>query len=140
DDARPLLPSGAARGDLFLRPVRVSEEAREQENGDERQSPTFQSPNLAISSLQSTGTFDVRALALTLRDATTLDGRFAWYTARPLGARFQFSWRLQDPTGGTLAQLDAQPGYGYQPSTGWASGQWTTDWLALALPDSAPAT
>lgn len=47
---------------------------------------------------------------------------------------------MQDPTGGTLAQLDAQPGYGYQPSTGWASGQWTTDWLALALPDAAPAT
>jgi hypothetical protein len=74
-----------------------------------------------------------------MRDAMTLDGRFAWFTGRPLGARYQFSWRLQDAAGGILAQLDAQPGYGYQPSTLWPAGQWTADWLALRLPDMAPA-
>jgi hypothetical protein len=74
-----------------------------------------------------------------MRDATILDGRFAWYTNRPLGSRYQFSWRLQDAAGGVLAQLDAQPGYGYQPSTLWPAGQWTADWLALRLPDAAPA-
>jgi hypothetical protein len=81
----------------------------------------------------------VATLGLALRDATTLDGRFAWYTARPLGARHQFSWRLQDAAGGVLAQLDAQPGYGFQPSTLWPAGQWTADWLALRLPAAAPA-
>jgi hypothetical protein len=81
----------------------------------------------------------LRTISLTLRDATTVDGRFAWYTARPLGARYQFSWRLQDAAGHVLAQLDAQPGYGFQPSTLWPAGQWTADWLALRLPDAAPA-
>ena len=119
DGARPLLPSGATRGDLFLRPVRVL-------------------PG-ASAGPRPSGDLDVRATALTLRDATTLDGRFAWYTARPLGARYQFSWRLQDAAGATLAQLDAQPGYGFQPSTLWPAGQWTADWLALRLPDAAPA-
>jgi hypothetical protein len=74
-----------------------------------------------------------------MRDATTLDGRFAWYTERALGARYQFSWRLQDAAGGILAQLDAQPGYGYQPSTLWPAENWTADWLALRLPAAAPA-
>jgi len=74
-----------------------------------------------------------------MRDPTTLDGRFAWYTALPLGARYQFSWRLQAPAGGALAQLDAQPGYGYQPSDGWPAGEWTAEWLALRLPEAAPA-
>ncbi|HOU41294.1 MAG TPA: hypothetical protein PK829_08505, partial [Promineifilum sp.] len=123
DGARPLLPSGGTRGDLFLRPVRVKAGIRNGE-GDGR---------------PATGNLDVRAMSLTMRDATTLDGHFAWYTDRPLGARYQFSLRLQDATGATLAQLDAQPGYGFQPSTLWAAGQWTADWLALRLPDAASA-
>jgi hypothetical protein len=74
-----------------------------------------------------------------MRDATTLDGRFAWYTDLAVGARYQFSWRLQDAASGVLAQLDAQPGYGYQPSTLWPAESWTADWLALRLPEAAPA-
>ncbi len=119
DGARPLLPSGGTRGELFLRPVRVR-------------------AGVALAASPA-GPLDVRATGLTLRDATTLDGHFAWYTARPLGARYQFSLRLQDAAGATLAQLDAQPGYGFQPSTLWPAGQWTADWLALRLPQPAPA-
>ncbi len=123
DGARPLLPSGGTRGELFLRPVRVGY------------------PRSASTVAEDAGTqpaLQVQTLGLALRDATTLDGRFAWNTARPLGARYQFSWRLQDAAGGVLAQLDAQPGYGFQPSTLWPAGQWTADWLALRLPDAAP--
>ena len=129
DGARPLLPSGGTRGDLFLRPVRVV--------GRDGIPP--------LRPLGSTAAEEVgyhpalQTLGLSMRAATTVDGRFAWYTARPLGARYQFSWRLQDAAGGVLAQLDAQPGYGFQPSMLWPAGQWTADWLALRLPDAAPA-
>ena len=121
--ARPLLPSGGTRGELFLRPVRVESGIRDDELGIRNEK----------------GDLDVQAIGLAMRDATTLDGHFAWYTARPLGARYQFSLRLQDAAGATLAQLDAQPGYGFQPSTLWPAGEWTADWLALRLPAAAPA-
>ncbi len=149
DGARALLPSGGTRGDLFLRPVRVVGRdgipplpllSTAEEAG------YHPAPPLLPTSAQEAGyhpalqgDLDVWTLALTLRDATTLDGRFAWYTARPLGGRAQFSWRLQDAAGGVLAQLDAQPGYGFQPSTLWPAGEWTADWLALRLPAAAPA-
>ncbi|MBP6787194.1 MAG: hypothetical protein KA170_06370, partial [Candidatus Promineofilum sp.] len=136
DGARPLLPSGGTRGELFLRPVRVESGMESGELvarvGYPRSGPAVAEDAGRQPALQ------VQTLGLALRDATTLDGRFAWYTARPLGARYQFSWRLQDAAGGVLAQLDAQPGYGFQPSTLWPAGQWTADWLALRLPDAAP--
>jgi hypothetical protein len=135
DGAQPLLPSGGTRGDLYLRPVRVT-------TADGRP-PTADDPLAAVggrpSAVAPTGDYDVQTLFLSLRDATTLDGRFAWYTAQPLGTRLQFSWRLQDAAGGVLAQLDAQPGLGFLPSTLWPAGQWTADWLSLRLPDAAPA-
>jgi len=130
DGARPLMPSGGTRGDLFLRPVRI----RAGEQGSRGAGEQTNDQPLTTNDL-----LDVRATSLTMRDPTTLDGRFAWYTDRPLGTRYQFSWRLQGEAGGVLAQLDAQPGYGYQPSTLWPAGQWTADWLALRLPDAAPA-
>lgn len=131
DGARPLLPSGGTRGELFLRPVRVgtTDDGRQTTGDATTNNQRLTTPN----------NLDVRATQLTMRDATTLDGHFAWYTARPLGARYAFSWRLQDAAGATLAQLDAQPGYGYLPSTLWPPGAWTADWLALRLPAAAPA-
>jgi len=120
DGARPLLPSGGVRGDLYLRPIRVV-------TSDVRRATSDRGET-------TDDVFDVRATALTLRDTTTLDGHFAWTTGRPLGARYQFSWRVQDAAGATLAQLDTQPGYGFQPSTLWLAGAWTADWLALRLP------
>ena len=137
DGAQPLLPSGGTRGDLFLRPVRIT-------TADGRPPTAAGAPTdgrlQTTARSEATGNgLNVQATSLTTRDPTTLDGRFAWYTALPLGARYQFSWRLQDPAGGALAQLDAQPGYGYQPSDGWPAGEWTADWLALRLPEAAPA-
>lgn len=112
-DARPLLPSGGTRGDLFLRPIRVT--------------PTG-GPSPAAD-------LDVRPLAMDMRDATTLDGRFDWNVPRPLGSRYQLSWRVQNGDGLTLSQLDAQPGYGFQPTDGWEPDAPIHDWLALRLPD-----
>jgi hypothetical protein len=136
DNARPLMPSGATRGDLFLRPVRIvtSDELRATSSETSDQRPTTNDQRLTTND-----PLDVRATSLTMRDPTTLDGRFAWYTDHALRARYQFSWRLQNMVGSTLAQLDAQPGYGYQPSTLWPAKSWTADWLALRLPEAAPA-
>ena len=141
EGARPLMPSGQTRGDLFLRPIRVTADGRPPTvvGEDDRRQTTDDGQTRDDQRLTTNAAIDVVATTLAMRDPTTLDGRFAWYTARPLGARYQFSWRLQDAAGGTLAQLDAQPGYGYQPSTLWPAGEWTADWLALRLPEAAPA-
>jgi hypothetical protein len=117
--ARPLLPSGGTRGDLFLRPVQITP-------GDALAIVEADQPPDAL---------DVRPLAIATRDATTLDGRFAWYSDRPLSGRYQLSWRLQNGDGAVLSQFDTQPGYGFQPTDGWPAGAIVTDWLALRLPD-----
>jgi hypothetical protein len=85
---------------------------------------------------------DVAATNVLLREGSLLEGQFAWWTARPLGANYHFSWRLQDAEGLVLAQLDSQPGYGFQPSVGWPPAQPVNDWLALKLPQqlSRPGT
>lgn len=117
EDARPLLPSGGARGDLFLRPLRVT----------------------ANDLLAPADMFGVAPLAMTPRDGEKiLDGRFLWTVPRPLGSRYQLSWRLQNGDGLVLSQLDAQPGYGFQPTDGWRLDAPIRDWLALRLPETLP--
>ena len=122
DGARPLLPSGGTRGELFLRPVRVLAAAGEQGSGGAGETPAAE--------------LDVRPLAMVVRDPTTLDGRFAWLVDQPLGGRYQVSWRLQNGEGLVLSQLDTQPGYGYQPTDGWSPDEPIRDWLALRLPET----
>ncbi len=121
-DGRPLMPSGQTRGDLFLRPLRIL--------------PPESTPSGSSPLVRDDGLFagDVRANALIMRDAETLDGQFSWLTMRPLGQNLQFSWRLQDRVGGVLAQYDAQPGNGFLPTVGWPAGESVDDWLALRLP------
>lgn len=112
-DARPLLPSGGTRGDLFLRPIRV----------------------MASDGHSAAGPLSVESPAMAVRDKTTLVGHFVWTTPRPLGSRYQLSWRLLDSDGLVLSQLDAQPGFGFQPTDGWEPGGPNHDLLALRLPD-----
>lgn len=114
--SRPLLPSGQTRGDLFLRPLFI-QAANDQQ--------VFNQP----------AALDVMATDMIVADSV-LEGRFAWWTERPLGGNYHFSWRLQDANGQVLAQLDSQPGYGFQPSVAWPTDQPVYDWLALRLPDS----
>ncbi|MCA9973264.1 MAG: hypothetical protein KC425_23760, partial [Anaerolineales bacterium] len=62
------------------------------------------------------------------------------YTAQPLAQNLNVSLRLLDTAGAVVAQFDAQPGYGFRPSSGWPAGQWVHDWLALPLPEALPET
>ncbi len=135
DGARPLLPSGGTRGDLFLRPVRVVQDVTGRP-GDweiEPALPCSPAPSLPCS---PTDALDVRAEVVIPWDGSQADGRFAWAVGSPLAGRYQVSWRLQDGDGRVLAQLDAQPRYGFQPTDAWLAGGVAYDWLALALPDA----
>lgn len=124
EGAEPLMPSGGTRGDLFLRPIRVVESMREDEAGSREED------------MGGGKGINVRAETLSMRDATTLEGRFAWSTTLNTGGRYQVSWRLQNGDGLVLSQLDSQPGYGFNPTGLWPAGEMTHDWLALRLPES----
>jgi hypothetical protein len=109
--SRPLLPSGATRGLLFLRPVRL--------RGPLETARPPGEPALAVRPVE----------ALVRDDSVEL--RLAWWTARPLAANYNVSLRLTDNSGRLLAQQDIQPGYGFHPSSLWPAGQWRHDWLSL---------
>lgn len=119
-DAPALTPSGQGRGDLFLRPVRV-----------------LAVPETAV--LPQTALADVR-----LTQFEVIDGwwtaHLQWAAARPLGQNYNASLRFLDEAGNLLAHFDAQPGYGYLPSSLWPAGQWVADRLTFALPEALPPT
>ncbi len=117
-DARALMPSGQTRGDLFLRPLLL------------KNSQSAAHANL----------LDARAVDVLARGLDALDVQLAWFTERPLSENYAASLRLLNPAGATVAQLDTQPGYGFQPSSAWQAGAWTHDWLALGIPQSLSAT
>ncbi len=111
--ADPLMASGQKRGDLFLRPVRVENNPPE--------SIGWKQP------------LDARAIQVKQRDPATLDIQMQWLTQTPLTRNYNFSLRLMDANGKPFAHFDNQPGYGFQPSSGWPAGVWVNDWLALPL-------
>jgi hypothetical protein len=108
-------PAGQPRGDLTLRPIRIYATVQGQ--------PVPAGPPL-----------HVRTEQVSQRDGNTLDVQLAWLTQQPLSQPYNLSLRLTDAAGLELAHFDNQPGYGFQPSTGWPAGQWVNDWLALPLP------
>ncbi|RMD48617.1 MAG: hypothetical protein D6835_06170, partial [Candidatus Thermofonsia bacterium] len=112
---RPLMPSGETRGDLFLRPFRLT------------------NPNTAtLSGLEAkaiTGTVQANTLALTI----------AWGTNQPLSHNLQYSLRLLTADGTVAAASDHQPGYGFLPASSWPVNQWLYDPAAIALPDDGLA-
>lgn len=116
--AKPLTPSGLTRGDLFLRPVRV-----------------LASSGSEASSHQP---LEAQATAVTQRNPELVDVQLQWRTQQPLSRNYNVSLRLVDAHGVELAQFDSQPGYGFQPSSGWPPGEWVDDWLALPLPADPP--
>ncbi|MBE2222292.1 MAG: hypothetical protein IAF02_12165, partial [Anaerolineae bacterium] len=113
---QPVTSSGQTRGELFLRPVQVLSEG--------------------VAAAEPRGELDVAVLAAALRESEpTLDLHLVWFTAQPLTQNYNISLRLTDANGQWLRQLDTQPGFGFLPSSGWTTGQWTPDWLALSLPE-----
>lgn len=135
-----LLANGEPRGDLFLRPLRVSQRA------DQLPAPsaalavtthavTLEGPAPAVTGGPQ-GPFDCAAGP---QGAAHLRLALGWYTAEPQSANLVASLRLSDAAGRLLAQCDVQPGYGFQPSLAWRAGRWTNDLLALPLPDGLPA-
>jgi hypothetical protein len=114
--AQALTPQGQTRGDLFLRPLLVTAGAP------------------AGESTAREG-LDVRAVAVWHEAGLPLHIQLQWWTGRVLSENLAVSLRLLDDQGNWLAQLDTQPGYGFQPSSGWPAGQWIDDWLNLPLPE-----
>ena len=114
---RPLMPSGKLRGDLFLRPLQVTNET------------PAETSSLSL---------DVQAVEVQLRDPSTLDVHLAWSTKEPLSHNYNASLLLIDGAGNWLAQLDTQPGYGFLPGSEWPPGLAVNDWLALRLPENLP--
>lgn len=117
-DAVPLTASGQPRGDLFLRPVRVR--------------------SIQPSAPEGPEDLDARVVGVKQRDSSTVDIQLQWLTRKPITQNYNYSIRLIDSAGQVIAFLDQQPGYGYQPSSGWLPGKWVNDWLALIIPDDLP--
>ncbi len=116
-DGQPLTASGKRRGDLYLRPLLI------------------EGMNAA---LEQPGDLDVQALNIIQPGPETLDVQLGWQTGRPISQNYNASLRLIDQEGNWLAQMDAQPGYGFLPSSMWPVGQVVNDWLSLGLPDEMP--
>ena len=114
---RPLMSSGKTRGDIFLRPIHISDEAATEDN------------NIPL---------DVQTVDVRLRDPAVLDVQLVWSTQEPLSHNYNASMLLIDRMGNWLAQLDTQPGYGFLPSSEWPPGMAVNDWLALGLPKNLP--
>lgn len=117
---QPLMASGQPRGDLFLRPLPL------------HNSQTLPPAAKAI---------EVRALQVTPRPSQPhwLDIDLAWWTAVPLSHNYNVALRLTDAHGRFLQLADAQPGYGFQPSSLWTAASWNYDRLAMLLPPDAHA-
>jgi hypothetical protein len=115
--ARPLTPSGQKRGDIYLRPLRIVNDQPATRPGSE---------------------LDVQAKNVQERDPSTLDIQLAWSTQQQMSHNYNVSLRLLDEKGNWRSQLDAQPGYGFLPSSDWPVGFEVNDWLAMPLPQDLP--
>ena len=140
EGARPLLPSGQTRGDLFLRPLRIVRTSGEDDVTDAEQPLTVRAEEAIFSGQppaigEGAGLFNC---AHNERAAARLLLHLSWRTATPLSSNYTASLRLTDASGLEFAQCDVQPGYGYQPSSLWPAGEWVHDLLALPLPESLP--
>lgn len=108
--------SGYRRGDLYLQPFQVAA------------APTDMTPNTAPLSALVT--------AFSQPEPTRLEIHIAWRSATALDHNYVAALRILDSRFRVYAALDAQPGAGYLPSSGWLPGEWVYDWWSLAW-DSA---
>lgn len=61
-----------------------------------------------------------------------------WEAAEPVPANYGTSLRLKDAEGYTVASLDAQPLYGFYPTSLWRPGELVYDHRWLPLPEGTP--
>jgi hypothetical protein len=120
-----LTPSGADRGPLYLRPLRVTKGA----------------PLEADAPLLLPVGADIRLHAAEVKvkpDSTgdaSLDLRLEWSVENRLASNYKISVRLLDPNGDLRASVDTQPGYGFTPTSLWRPGERVGDRYMLKLPD-----
>ena len=112
-NGRALTPSGSSRDPLFLPPIRIMQ------TGDE---------------LSGTEQLTVRAIDAQQTAPGRLDVQLAWFAPQPISRNYNVALRLTDAQGRFLRLVDVQPGYGFLPSSGWPTGKWVHDWLAMPLP------
>lgn len=62
-----------------------------------------------------------------------------WSAAYPLAANYAISLRLFDAAGQMRLAFDAQPGYGFLPTSMWRPGERVADRYLLSLPADLPA-
>lgn len=119
DGAQPLTPSGLTRGALFLRPLLLRDRPEAAAVGPAR--------------------LDARALGAAMRNERVLDVQMQWLTRELLSENYNYSLRVVDSSGLEVAQQDAQPGFGFLPSSDWPAGQWVDDWIGLNWSEEARA-
>lgn len=124
-----LTPSGAGRGPLYLRPVRVIEGA-----------PV--PPDAPLLALVGP---DIRLHSAELEQipfsahSSNLTIRLEWSSVRRMAANHKVSVRLLDPNGIQRVAADTQPGYGFIPTSLWRPGERLGERYNLPLPgDLAP--
>ncbi|MBN1874858.1 MAG: hypothetical protein JXA33_11565 [Anaerolineae bacterium] len=111
-------PQGHEMGVLYAGVVRVVGQVGE---------PIFPVPLATFSDLT------LHSVETGQSDPATLRVKLAWSTPGT-PRNWSLSLRLLDVDGRQLAQLDAQPGYGYLPTTLWQPDEWVYDTLTLSLP------
>jgi hypothetical protein len=72
-----------------------------------------------------------------LRDPKRLDVLLQWAISGVTDANYGISLRLHDASGNVWTSLDAQPGYGFQPTSAWQPGT-LNDAYTLDLPSDLP--
>jgi hypothetical protein len=123
-----LTSSGAERGPLFLRPVRVTEGAS---LAAEPALLALAGPDIRLRAAEVGQTLDFAG-------STSLNIELEWSTMRRLASNYKISVRLLDPNGEKRASVDTQPGYGFAPTSLWRPGKRVGDRYVLQLPNDLP--
>ncbi len=84
-----------------------------------------------------TRTLAVAAVQTRQVDRARLEVKLNWANYAPIAANYALSLRLRDRDGKVWTSLDAQPGYGFLPTSLWGIDT-INDVYALTLPDAAP--
>jgi len=111
-------------GAVYLRPVRVRRPATPPSGG-----PAIARFGGRIALIRA----DARRV-----DRRTLEVNLTWQALDRVPLNYATSVRLLDPTGRRVAQRDAQPRYGFFPTSAWEPGEMITDRRWLRIPKDLP--